>query len=136
MTARILEAVLGVWLMLAPAILAYGPPCAMSDRIAGPVIASVAIIAAWEVARPLRHLNLLAGVWLVAAPLVLGFGGVAAIDSVIVGLAVAALSLWKGRVGSRFGGGWASLWPIGRVRGEEQREVFDHDGGASPKRDG
>ena len=110
--------------MFAPAVLGYGAPGAISDRIAGPLIASVAIVAAWEVARPLRHLNLVAALWLVVAPLVLGFGGAAAVDSVAVGLAVAVLSRWKGQVESDFGGGWSSLWPPGRVRGEKQSRVF------------
>lgn len=127
MRARILEAALGVWLMIAPAILGYGPPAAFSDRIAGPLIASLAIVAAWEVARPFRHLNLIAGLWLVAAPLVVGFGGAAALDSVVVGLAVAALSRWKGRVESRFGGGWSSLWPPGSAAGELQRDLYEAD---------
>ena len=111
MIARIAEAALGIWLIFAPAVLGYGPPAAHSDRIFGPLIAAVAIIALWEIARSLRHLNLLFGLWLIAAPLVLGFGGVAAIDSIVVGLAVAALSRAEGRIESSFGGGWSSLWP-------------------------
>lgn len=123
-TARLLEALLGIWLMFAPAVLGYGPPAASSDRIVGPLIASIGIVAAWEVARPARHLNLLAGLWLVAAPLVLGFGAAAALDSVLVGIALVALSRWRGRVESSFGGGWSSLWPPGHAEGEEQRKVF------------
>lgn len=125
MFARILEAALGVWLIIAPAVLGHGPPAAHSDRIAGPLIASLAIIALWEVARPLRHLNLLFGFWLIAAPLVVGFGGVAAVDSIVVGVAVAALSRFEGRIESSFGGGWSSLWPPGRAAGELQRDVYE-----------
>lgn len=126
MIARLLEAGLGIWLMAAPAVLAYGPPAAHSDRIAGPLIASLGIIAAWRIARPLRHLNLLIGAWLVLAPLVVGFGGAAAADSVAVGLAVAALSRFGGGAhDGAFGGGWSSLWPPSHAAGEQQRRVFE-----------
>ncbi|HEX7002808.1 MAG TPA: SPW repeat protein [Trueperaceae bacterium] len=136
MIARLFEAVLGIWLMVAPAVLGYGSVAATSDRIAGPLIASVAIVAAWEIARPLRHLNLLLGLWLLAAPVVLGFGGAAAVDSVLVGIAVAALSRWRGRVESRFGGGWSVLWPPSWARGEEQRELFAAEGRDDGRRQG
>jgi hypothetical protein len=125
MAARLLEAVLGVWLMLAPALFEYGPPAAHDDRIVGPLVASVGLIAAWEIARPLRFVNLLLGAWLVIAPLVLGFGGAASANSVAAGLAVATLSLFGGRSRARFGGGWGSLWPPLRAAGKAQRAVFE-----------
>jgi hypothetical protein len=108
--ARLLEAALGVWLMVAPTVLGYGPPAAHDDRIVGPLIAAVGIIAAWEIARPLRHVNLLAGAWLVLAPWLLGFPADATLNSLAVGIAVVVLSRIRGRVSDSFGGGWSALW--------------------------
>ena len=109
MWARIASALLGVWLMAAPAALGYAGPARTNDRIAGPAAATVAIIAIWEVTRPVRWANLLIGGWLAIAPVVLGYQSVAAVNSVAVGLLLAALTLVRGRLRQRFGGGWSAL---------------------------
>ena len=110
MSARMLNAVLGIWLMVAPAVLGYGDPARVVDRILGPVAASLAVVAMGEATRPVRHANLLIGVLLVLAPWVLGYPGTAAINSVVVGLAMAALSRLGRKVEQRFDGGWSRVW--------------------------
>ncbi len=107
--ARWLSAALGVWLMAAPAVIGYSGAADTSDRIAGPLIASVSICAAWAVLAGLRWLNLGFASWLVLAPWVLRSPVDAAINSVAVGLALAALSLPPLRSPRRFGGGWRAL---------------------------
>ena len=109
MWARIASALLGVWLMAAPAVLGYVGPARTSDRIAGPVAATIAIVAIWEVTRPMRWANLVIAVWLVIAPAVLGYHLAAAIDSIAVGVLLAALTFVRGTVRQRFGGGWSAL---------------------------
>jgi hypothetical protein len=109
MWARITSALLGVWLMAAPAVLRYAGAARTSDRVAGPVAASIAVVAIWDVTRPVRWANLLVAGWLVIAPLVLSYHGVAAVNSVSVGLLLAALTFVRGRVEQRFGGGWSAL---------------------------
>lgn len=103
--------VLGLWLMAAPAILGYtGTTADSSDRFVGPLIASIAFVAASEITRPLRWANLAGAAWLVVAPWVLGFPVEAAINDLLVGLAVGTLSpLGKVDTTKRFGGGWKSL---------------------------
>lgn len=103
--------VLGVWLMVAPAVLGYtGTTAGGSDRFVGPLIASIAFVAASEITRPIRWLNLLGAAWLIVAPWLLGFSTDAAVNDLLVGLAVAALSpLGKADTRRRFGGGWKSL---------------------------
>ena len=111
MWAHAIVSLVGIWLMAAPAVLGYGGVAANHDRIVGPVVASFACIALWEVTRPLRWLDLAAGLWLIAAPWILGFARDAAVNSVIAGLAIAALSLVRGKLTHQFGGGWRTLLP-------------------------
>ncbi len=110
MWARILNAALGIWLMAAPAVLGYGTPAQTNDRIVGPVAASFAIIAIAEATRPVRRVNTVLGAWLLLAPWVLGYGTTATINSLIVGALMIALSLVRGKIEARFGGGWSMLW--------------------------
>lgn len=101
---------LGIWLMCFPSVLGYTGNPAANDRIAGPVAASLAIIAMWEVTRSLRWVNALVAVWLLFAPWVLGYGTVAAIvNSMAVGVLMFACALVKGEVKGRYGGGWSAL---------------------------
>lgn len=102
---------LGVWLMVAPAVLGHvGTTAGSSDRFVGPLIASFAFVAASEITRPVRWVNLAGALWLVIAPWILGFPVSAAINDVIVGIAVGVLSpLGKADMQGRFGGGWSAL---------------------------
>lgn len=110
MWARVLNTILGLWLMAAPAVLQYGDPAQVVDRILGPVAASFAIIAMGEATRPVRHMNLLIGVLLLLAPWVLGYPGDATVNSMVVGAAMIGLSRVRGKVEERFGGGWRRVW--------------------------
>lgn len=102
---------LGVWLMAAPAVLGYaGTTAGSSDRFVGPLIASIAFVAASEITRPVRWANLAGALWLLVAPWLLGFPTSAVVNDVLVGLAVGVLSpLGKADLQARFGGGWSAL---------------------------
>lgn len=108
---QMIVVVLGLWLMAAPAVLGHtGTTADSSDRFVGPLIASIAFVAASEITRPMRWLNPAGALWLIVAPWVLGFPITAAVNDLIVGLAVGALSpLGKVDTKARFGGGWKSL---------------------------
>lgn len=110
MWAQSFSMLLGLWLMAAPYVLGYEEPASHSDHVIGPIIASVAAIAMWEVTRGMRWLNLLLALWLIVAPWAFGFEQAALINSTFVGLAVAGLSFVGGTVSERFGGGWNMLW--------------------------
>lgn len=111
MWAQIINAALGLWLMAAPAVLAYGPPAQTNDRIFGPVIATFAVVAWWEATHSVRLWNIPLGAWLLLAPWVLGYDAtVAVLNSLAVGLLVIAFSLVRGSVKKRYGGGWSALW--------------------------
>jgi hypothetical protein len=109
MAWRLATVALGIWLMVAPAVPGHAIAAAASDRIAGPVIATIGTVAAWEVVRAVRWLALAPAAWLIVAPFALGFGGMAAVNSVVVGLLTAALTPPRGAVTGAFGGGWRSL---------------------------
>ncbi len=102
--------------MVSPAVLNYADPARANDRLIGPIVASLAIIAMWEIARPLRWINVVLGGWLLIAPWLLGHASDARWNSLAAGALIFGFSLVKGRRTHRIGGGWSSLWkrPTGR----------------------
>lgn len=111
MWSQLVGAALGCWLMVSPTLLGYGDPARMHDRIVGPIIASMALIVVWEVARPMRWANALLALWLLIAPWLLGYGGGARVNSLLVGMLLLGCSLSGGTYRpQRFGGGWRALW--------------------------
>jgi hypothetical protein len=109
MWAHLMAAGFGIWLMAAPAILGYDGIAADHDHVLGPVIASTAICAAWQITRALRWINIVLGAWLILAPFVLSYETTPLENSSVVGLAVLVLSMVRGKVTHAFGGGWRSL---------------------------
>jgi hypothetical protein len=117
MWPRLVSTALGLWLMLAPAVLGYSttsPVASASDRIIGPVVMSAAIAAIWPEIRPLRWVTVVLGGLAVLAPPVVGpfvyWPLTAAVNSVVTGLAMIASGLVRGEITSQFGGGWRSIW--------------------------
>ena len=111
MIAHVIAAFIGIWLMVAPAVLGYGDPAQTNDRIIGPVVATFAIVAWWEATRNVRWANIPLGGWMVLAPLILGYGATAPIvNSIAAGLLIVALSFVRGEVKKPYGGGWRSLF--------------------------
>ena len=110
MVARIAAALLGAWLMAAPAALSYGPPVSSADRVVGPVVLASSLVAVWPVLRSLRWPELPAGVWLLIEPWVLGAPAAATINALVIGGLLIALAPLGGAVEQRFGGGWKVVW--------------------------
>ena len=107
---------LGVWLMAAPSVLGYvGTTAETSDRLVGPVIAAFGFVAASEITRSVRWVNVIAAAWLVIGPWLMGFPTDAAVNSLVVGLVVAVLTPLGKPNPDRFGGGWSSLWKPERL---------------------
>ena len=90
-------------------MLGYAGTPATSDRVAGPVVAAIGIVAASTVTRGLRWANLAPGLWLLVGPVLLGSPAAALVSSVGAGVAVLALVPWIPGDLDRFGGGWRSL---------------------------
>lgn len=123
MWAQIINAILGIWLIAAPAILGSDKPIATNEHIVGPLIASFAIISCWEITRAVRLYNLPLGAWLLLAPWVLGYNDTTAIiNEMVVGLLVIAFCLVKGKVEGHFGGGWSAIWGKDPLHEQEVRK--------------
>ena len=105
-----LSALLGIWLMAAPAVLGYGGLAENNDHIVGPLVASFGITAWWQITRGLRWMNVLLGAWLLVSPWVLRYDQAAPlINSLLAGALIAGLSLIQGKLSKPFGGGWRVL---------------------------
>ena len=100
---------LGIWLMAAPDLLGLGDPAADVLHVLGPIAAAVGFIAATEVTRGLRWVNVVTGLALVITPVLLGYGALALAVSAVTGLALIGLAFMGGRTHTTFGGGWRSL---------------------------
>ena len=110
MWAPLVAAVLGIWLMCAPAVLDYRGLPADHDHIAGPLIATFALVAAFEITRSLRWCNVVIGAWLLIAPWLLGYSeGNTQWNSVATGAAIVAVSVVRGRRKHRYADGWRTL---------------------------
>ena len=120
MWPRFINTFLGLWLMVAPAILGFDKTIATNDQIVGPVVATFAIIAIWEATRVVRLYNLPLGLWLLLAPWVLGYDNTTAIinDMVVGGLIILFASI-KGNITQRFGGGWSAIWKSNSLHVQE-----------------
>jgi hypothetical protein len=99
------SALLGAWLMAAPALLGTTGSAATSDQLVGPLVITVAVIALAEIGRTTRWLNVPLGLWIAAAPWLLDGASVAGRwNGAAVGIVLVLLSIPRGRVTERFGG--------------------------------
>jgi len=96
---------LGIWLMVAPAVLGGTAMAANSDRLVGALIVTVAAISTAEVVRAFRFFNVLFAVWLVVAPWALtGSTSALAWSDVVSGVLLFALTLPRGALRERYAG--------------------------------
>lgn len=109
MLPRAVSALIGLWLMAAPALLGYAGAAATSARIAGPLVVSFAVVAMAEATRPLRWAEALIGAWLLVAPWVTGAPAAATVSDVVAGLLLLVLATMGGAVEGRYGGGWRAV---------------------------
>jgi len=100
----LLSALIGVWLMAAPGVLAIQGSAADSHHLAGALIVATAVISLSEVIRAGRLFSIVLGLWVIVAPWVIsGASGGARWTDVIAGLAVVLLSLPRGENRARYG---------------------------------
>lgn len=108
---QIVSGVLGLWLMVAPAALGHvDTTLADFDRTVGPLVASVSFVAAAQICRSLRWLNLAFAAVLVVAPWFLDAPLVSQVNSTVVALVVLALTPWGSPDQTRYGNGWTTVW--------------------------
>ena len=109
-TAQLMAALAGLVVMTAPSLVGYGGTAADIDHIIGPLAISVGIIAASQILRAMRWLNLGSGLVLLGSIFATARP---ATGSVVVALAAATLvgaATVRGTIDVAFGGGWSSLW--------------------------
>ncbi len=95
-----INAVLGVWLIIAPFVITYPNTVAMWNSI---IVGAVVLILAWiRLANPVRApglswINAILGLWLIVAPFVLGFSGTASTrwNDIVIGVAIIVFSVWR-----------------------------------------
>ena len=111
MVPAIINTILGLFLMVAPAFFSFSKVASNNTYVVAPLIITFAITAIWEVNRSTRYFNIVAGAWLVIAPFVLDYQSSVEIwTTILSGAIIAALSLVRGEIKGKYGGGWRSLF--------------------------
>ena len=98
-----LAALIGLSLLFTRITLEVDGNMAHAHHVIGSLVLTVVSIAAAEVARPVRYLNILLGAALMAAPFMFAAGITATIASVALGLGLIALSMRRGPIRERYG---------------------------------
>lgn len=104
--------VVAVGVMAAPDTLGLSESVADAFHVLGPIAASIAGMAAYDVLRSLRRAHLLVGPAIALAPILLGAEGAAIAVGVIAGLALALLGLPGPPPRAKFGGGWKMVFDV------------------------
>ena len=103
---QIIAIVLGIWLMVSPSVLPSTAQGAGVARIGGPLAIWVGVLALRGVTRPFRAFNVATGMFLAITPWVVSNTGPLILSSVLVGWALIVISMPRGAVRERTGGGW------------------------------
>lgn len=110
MWAQMINALIGLAIMVSPDVLQFMQTETNNNYILGPLIITFAVISFWECNRNARLFNIVTGAWLIIAPFIFGFRSDALWLDVIGGVLLILLSLVKGKMTQKFGGGWRSLF--------------------------
>jgi hypothetical protein len=95
----LVTAVLGAWLMVAPAVFQTQGQTAHSDQILGALILTVAIIAFAEVTRSARFINIALALAIIVLPWLLGGATLASgLNDLIMGALIIVLSIAPGKI--------------------------------------
>ncbi len=104
----LLAGLIGLALLFTRELLGAEGSLANAHHLLGALVLTVTSIAAAEVARPARYLNVLLGAALVAAPFVFGADVATTAFTVAAGVAIVALSVRRGAIRGRYAG-WSRL---------------------------
>ena len=114
MLPQALSALVGLWVYVSPAVLGLDGRAETSAFVLGALAVATSSLAAFDILRGLRFVNVATGVLLVAAPAVFAFGGRGLASDVVSAAALIGLALATPAADmSRRGGGWSRL-----VRGD------------------
>jgi len=111
MWARIINALAGLWVMIAPGWLDFHKTAANNNYITGPLVVTAAIVAMWEVNRGVRYFNVVAGGWLILSGLLFASGDMTiVIANAVAGICILLCAFVKGKITKDYGGGWGILF--------------------------
>lgn len=126
MWAQVVNTILGLWLMAAPAVLGHaGQPLGKFDRAIGPAVAAVSFVAVAQISRSVRWLTMPLAAVLLVVPWILDAPTASKVNSVVVAAAMLLLAPLGRPDQRRYGNGWSTLRgdgdlpPWGAPRGEE-----------------
>ena len=98
-----LAALIGSSLLFTRITLGADGNMAHAHHVIGSLVLTVVSIAAAEVVRPMRYLNMVLGASLMAAPFIFTAGIAATIASVVMGAGLIAFSVRRGPIRERYG---------------------------------
>jgi hypothetical protein len=98
-----LAAIIGLSLLFTRITLGAEGSLANAHHVIGSLVLTVVSIAAAEVARPVRYLNVPLGAVLMAAPFMFGAGMTSTVVSIFLGAALVVLSIRRGAIQERYG---------------------------------
>lgn len=111
MKAQIVNTILGIWLMFAPAVLGHsGATLAKFDRAVGPAVAAISFVAVAQISRSVRWLTIPAALVLVIAPWFLEAPTAAKVNSAAVAVVMMVLAPLGKPDQRRYGNGWTTLF--------------------------
>ncbi|MGE5520676.1 MAG: vitamin K epoxide reductase [Candidatus Dadabacteria bacterium] len=106
----IINALIGLWLMISPGVLKMNEVSSDNNHITGPLVITFSVIALWQINRKVIRVNILIGTWLLISLFVLDYiRDFAFFGNAICGLLLIILSSLPVKVKEKFGGGWHSL---------------------------
>ena len=109
MWQRLLTIALGVWLLIAPAIIPTTEATRIMERVIAPVVIWVGVLAMRAVTRPLRAINILAAIALLIAPWLAPITTAQQWNTQVAGWLLLALTIPQGAMRQRIGGGWLAI---------------------------
>lgn len=106
----IVNSLLGLWMMFAPAVLEIEGGARTNELIIGPILISFAFVTIWSVLRQMRYAVMVLGLWEIAATLILDYPGWTKLSPFAVGVLVVILAWLQPPADMRqFAGGWLAL---------------------------
>jgi riboflavin transporter FmnP len=109
MWTQFINTTAGLYIMVIPYLFGYDKELSTHNYITGPLIATFAITAIWEVNRNACWLNIPVAAWLIISSILYG-NDQAIYPNIIAAVVVIVFSAIKRKSKGIYGGGWRSLF--------------------------
>jgi hypothetical protein len=99
-----LSALIGIWIMLSPAVIGYAGTMADNYHIIGALVVTCSVIAMGEIVRVARFLNVILGLWILFIPFLLSESSTGSLlNGVFSSVLLILISFRKGKVKDKYG---------------------------------